>query len=220
MKLHRLSRLAVLPLGIVCSTAALAERGTGWDIGGDVIYQDAQDIDFEGGSSASLDDDLGIALSFGYRLSSRLEVMFALDWNTVDYEFDVVSDTPGLAGFSGHGDLESWIPRIGLNFNFLETDITPYVTAAVGYAFIDTNIPDSPPYTSCWWDPWWGYYCGTFQSTRSIDEFTYDAGVGVRWDVSSAFTLRLAYEKHWLDLGEANGTPGFDQLKFGISAKY
>ncbi len=214
--------VTTLILSTLCSATAFGERGPGWDFGGELLWQDAQDIGFEGGSSASLDDDLGLALTFGYRFNSRLELTFGLDWNQIDYDFEVIEDSalPGVTGFSGRGDLETWTPRVGLNFNFLETDLTPFVSAGVGWAFIDTNIPDSPPYTSCWWDPWYGYWCGTFQSTRSSDELTYNAGVGARWDLGDSFTLRLAYEKHWIEVDSANGTPDFDQLKFGISARY
>jgi opacity protein-like surface antigen len=211
-----------LILSTLCSAPAFGDREPGWDFGGELLWQDAQDVGFEGGSSAAIDDDLGIALTFGYRFNSRLELIFGLDWNEVDYDFEVIEDSPlpGVQGFSGTGDLETWTPRVGVNFNFMETDLTPFVTAGVGWAFIDTNIPDAPPQTSCWWDPWYGYWCGTFQSTRSIDELTYNAGLGARWDVGDTITLRLAYEKHWIDVESASSTPDFDQLKFGVSARY
>jgi opacity protein-like surface antigen len=206
---------------LLCSGAVLADRQPGWDFGADLIYAFSKDIDFDGGSRASLDDDLGIALSFNYRFSPRLELLFGLDWNSVDYSVHVApGDSAAGLGFDATGEVEYWTPRVGLNFNLLDRDLTPYITGAVGWSFIDTNIPDSPPQTACWWDPWWGYYCGTYQSTRSFDELVYDIGAGVRWDVSKTITLRLAYEKHWLDLGEATSTPGFDQLKLGIAGRY
>jgi opacity protein-like surface antigen len=206
-------------LTILWSAGASADRQPGWDFGGELIYQDSQDISFDGGSSASLEDDIGIALTFGYRFNSRFELIFGLDWNTVDYDINIASDG-GQLGVSGTGDLESFTPRVGVNFNVLEGDLTPYVTGGVGWSFIDTNVPDGPPQSACWWDPWWGYYCGTWQDTRSIDELAYNVGVGVRWDVSSTITLRFGYEKHWLDIGQATSTPDFDQLKFGVSASY
>jgi opacity protein-like surface antigen len=214
MRIRHLGSFSALLL--LCSPLALAERGPGWDYGADIIYQSSQDITSDGGSRASLEDDIGIALTFGYRFNSRLELTFGLDWNTVDYDFAMAS----LIGtVTGSGEVESWTPSVGVNFNVLEGDITPYITGSVGWAFVDTNIPDAPPQTSCWWDPWWGYYCGTFQSTRSFDELTYELGAGVRWDVSSTITLRLGYDKHWIDISEA-GSPGFDQFKFGIQARY
>lgn len=202
------------------SAAAGAERRPGWEFGAEIIYQDAQDIDFNGGSFASLDEDVGLALIFGYRFSKRLDLQFSVDWNTVNYSASVASGTMGGLGFTAEGDLEAFTPRIAVNFNVLEGDLTPYITGGVGWSFIDTNIPDAPPQAACWWDPWYGYYCGTWQSTRSIDDLVYNLGIGARWDVSSTFSLRLGYEKHWLDLGEATGTPDFDQLKFGIVARY
>jgi opacity protein-like surface antigen len=217
MRVRQLVSFAALC--VLCSQAALAERQPGWDFGGDLVYQDSKDINFDGGSFANIEDDLGIALAFGYRFNERFELTFGLDWNSADYDFQVISD-PAILSFSGKGEIESFTPKIGLNVNILKGDLTPYISGGVGWAFIDTNIPDAPPQTTCWWDPWWGYYCGTFQSTRSIDELTYDLGVGVRWDLSSTMTLRFGYTKHWLDIGEATSTPGFDQIRLGIAARY
>jgi len=49
-------------------------RDAGGELGTDLVYQSSQDIGFNGGSHASLDDDLGLAITFGYRLNDRFEV--------------------------------------------------------------------------------------------------------------------------------------------------
>ena len=212
----------IAALTAVCaawSLAAHADRGVGWEFGGELIYQDSKDWDSDGGSSASLDSDLGIALTFGYRFSEKLELTFGLDWNNIDYKASVVKADPPLAGTTVNidGTLEAFTPRVGVNFNFIDGPITPYVTAMIGYSFIDTNVPDGPPQTGCWWDPWYGQICGTWQDTRTTDKFMYGAGLGVRWDVNRAWSMRFGYEKHWID---ANGSPDFDQLKLGVSVMY
>lgn len=200
-------------------------RGPGWEFGADVIYQDSQDIDFDGGSSASLDDDFGIAIIFGYRFSDKLELQFGLDWNDVDYDATLQTTsnaTPPvpLGSVGVNGTLEAFTPRASINYNFSSGPIAPYVSAGIGWSFIDTNIPEGRPQNVCWWDPWWGYVCGAVQDTRSVDAFEYQLGVGLRWDVGPSFSLRFGYEKHWLDLGEADGTPDFDQLRAGIALRY
>ncbi|HTJ20725.1 MAG TPA: outer membrane beta-barrel protein [Steroidobacteraceae bacterium] len=211
---------------LLCSAAALAERQPGWDFGGELLYQFSQDVNFKGGSNASVDDDLGLALSFVYRFNSRFELLFGFDWNNVDYKANIAPApiSPGGPivgnGFSVDGTLEYWTPRIGVNFNLLEGDLTPYVTGGIGWAFIDTNIPDGRPTSACYWDPWYGYVCGTFQDTKNFDELTYNVGVGLRWDVSRTMSLRFGYERHWLDLGEATSQPGFDVIKLGLAARY
>jgi opacity protein-like surface antigen len=211
---------------LLCAGTALADRQPGWDFGGELLYQFSQDVDFEGGSKADLDDDLGLALSFTYRFNSRLELLFGLDWNSYDYSADIAPapTSPGGpivgTGFSIDGEIETWTPRVGVNFNLLEGDLTPYVTGGVGWSFIDTNVPDGRAQSACWWDPWFGYVCGTFQDTKSLDELTYNVGVGLRWDLGSSISLRLGYERHWLELDKATSTPGFDQLKLGIIGRY
>ena len=220
------TRLSIGLALLLCSATALADRQPGWDFGGELLYQFSSDVDFEGGSRAELDDDLGLALSFTYRFNSRFELLFGVDWNSVDYQADIAPApiSPGGpivgAGFSVDGELEYWTPRVGVNFNLLEGDFTPYVTGGVGWSFIDTNIPEGRATTSCWWDPWYGYICGTFQETKSFDQLTYNVGAGLRWDVGSSISLRFGYERHWLDVGEATSTPGFDQLKVGIIGRY
>lgn len=214
----------IVTLAAVCSAwslSAYADRDTGWEFGGELIYQDSADFDSDGGSSASLDSDLGIALTFGYRFNERLELTFGLDWNNIDYTAEIVAEdvplVPDGTVIGVDGELEAFTPRVGVNFNFMEGPITPYVSGMIGYSFIDTNIPDGPPSTGCYWDPWYGQICGTWQDTRSTEEFTYGLGVGVRWDVNDAWSMRFGYDKRWID---SNGSPDLDQIKFGVTMMY
>lgn len=209
----------IVTLAAVCSAwslSAYADRDAGWEFGGELIYQDSQDIDGDNGSSASIDSDIGLALTFGYRFSERVELTMGLDWNNVDYTAELVSGTLPIS-VSVDGELESFTPRVGVNFNFMEGPFTPYVNGTIGYTFIDTNIPNGPPQTGCWWDPWYGQICGTWQNTRSLEEFVYGAGVGVRYDVNDAWSVKFEYQKRWID---ADSSPDFDQLKLGLSIMY
>lgn len=195
-------------------------RGPGWGLGGELLYQDSTRLLFDGGSSASLDSDFGIALTFGYRFSEHLELGFAFDWQQSGYNATLQSaDLPDLR-VDVSGDLEAFTPRMWLSYNFLKGPVTPFVNGGIGWTFIDTNIPTSRAQVGCWWDPWWGYICAPYQNTKSIDEFTYTLGAGVGWDISPGFTLRLAFEKHWIDYSKATSTPDLDQLKLGFSVYY
>ena len=216
----------IVALAAVCSAwslAAYADRDTGWEFGGELIYQDSTEFTADHDAAASLDSDLGIALTFGYRLSEKLEFTFGIDWNNIDYDATVVADgvplVPDGTEITVSGELEAFTPRVGVNFNFIDGPITPYVSAMIGYAFIDTNIPDGPPQTGCWWDPWYGQICGTWQNTRSLDKFIYGAGLGVRWDTSDTLSVRLEYQKRWIDASDA-GSPDFDQFKLGVTFMY
>jgi opacity protein-like surface antigen len=203
----------------LASTGAFAQsRDTGWEFGADVVYQTSQDIGFTNGTT-TFEDDIGLSLYAGYRMSSRLEFQFGLDWSNVDYKGEFVPpQLPGIT-FNVDGEIEEFTPFAKVNFNFLEGPITPFVSANVGWSFIDTNIPEGPAQIGCWWDPWYGEICTTYQPTRSNDSFTYGVGLGVRWDLSTGYSLRLGYEKQWYDVDNAD-SPDFDRFKLGIVFVY
>jgi opacity protein-like surface antigen len=203
-------------LSLLSAGANAQSRGDGWEFGADLLYLNGQDVDFDGGSNVDFDSDIGVSLYVGYRFSDKLEAQFGLDWSNVDYDATLVRDPIGSVGVSG--EMEAFTPFARVNFNFIDGPITPFITGGIGWAFIDTNIPDGRPTTGCWWDPWYGYICTTVQDTHSTDSFTYNAGLGVRWDLSTGYSMRLSYEKHWYDLD--NASPDFDQFKLGFVMRY
>jgi opacity protein-like surface antigen len=212
-------------LALALAPAAFAQsqidRSQKWEFIFDVNYQDSYGIDFEGGSSANTDSDFGFSMGAGYHFNNRLQVQFLIDWMTIDYDATIASgDIPPNPSFDVRGEMETFTPRVNAVFNLMEGNFTPYISAGIGWSFVDTNIPEGPPQTGCWWDPWWGYICTTYQNTRETDEFAYQAGVGVRWDINRGFAMRLGYEKQWIDVGTATSTPGFDALRLGFLYKY
>jgi len=208
--------LLVASCCVIAAAASAQSRDTGWEFGADVVYQPSKDLNIDT-TSIKFDDDYGLSLYAGYRMSSRLEFQFGLDWSNVDYKSKFPGLTPGTT-VEVDASLEEFTPFAKVNFNFMDGPITPFISAGLGWSFIDTNIPDAPPQTGCWWDPWWGYICDTFQSTKNTDAFTYDVGLGVRWDVSPGYSMRLAYEKHWYDADKSS--PDFDRYKLGIVFVY
>ena len=207
--------LAMAPVAFAQS----ADRAGTWETRIDIVYINSSDWDFAGGTTAEIDSDTSFLLGFGYHLNDNLELGGNFTFGQTDYTADIAGDEPGEF-FGVRGEYESTSLLFDATWNFLPGAFSPFVSASAGWAWVDTNIATGPPQTGCWWDPWWGYVCDTFQSTRNVEEFTYQAGVGVRWDLSPGYTMRLAYEKHWLDLGEAASTPSFDQFKAGVVFRY
>jgi opacity protein-like surface antigen len=211
-----LAAFAALPLATQAQS-----REPGWEFGADLIYQDSSEVKFDGGSKVNFHDEWGLDLSFGYRLNERLVLVFGLDWQEVSYDADFVSALNPALGARVSGDMEAFTPKVGLDFNLLQGHpLTPYVTGSIGWTFVDTNIPNGRVEVGCWWDPWYGQICTPYQSTKSLDAFAYDLGVGVRWDFPNGFTLKAAYEKHWFDYSKASSTPDFDQIKVGLFFRY
>jgi opacity protein-like surface antigen len=203
---------------LALSSVAFGQSATGWEAGLDVVYQNSKTLHFDGGTNAKLDSDTGLSATFGYRYSAHLEAQFVLDWANVDYKANLVTGTGSST--SVNGSYQAFTPRANIQFNFVDQPLTPYAMAGIGYSFIDTNIPNGRPVSGCWWDPWYGYICGSAQPTKSVNGFAFQVGVGARWDVTDVVSLRLAYERHWVDLGSSGGTPFLDQGRLGITYRF
>lgn len=206
----------ILAAGLSWSAHAQETRPPGSEFGFDVVYQLSQDITFDGNSTVDFSDDVGVSLWWSYRFNEHLDLQAALDWSEMDYDATFRSQTAGLEA-NVSGDIETFVPKVVLNYNILKGPLTPFLSGGVGWAFVDTNIPNSRVQVGCWWDPWWGYICTPYQSTRSFDDFTYQLGAGVRWDINRSYALRLVYERHWLDYSKASSTPDFDQFRLGMA---
>lgn len=217
--------LVVLVVGMAVGSPAWAQgmsrgRGTGWEFGIEAVYLDSTDLSFDGGSQVSVDDDLGLTLTFGYLVNPKLELQFSFDWAEVDYTATLQSATLPNVSIDVSGDLEAFTPRFNVIYNFRDAPVTPYVSGGIGWSFVDTNIPNGRVEVGCWWDPWYGQICTPYQSTKSIDGFAYQVGVGVRWDIGRYYCVRLGYQKQWYDYNHASSTPDFDEIRLGFQWVY
>jgi opacity protein-like surface antigen len=154
----------------------------------------------------------------GYHLSDQLELGGNITFGQTDYDADVVGDT--IPDFSISGEYESTALLFDATWNFMPGDFSPFVSASVGWSWIDTNIANEPPQTGCWWDPWWGYVCTTTQDTKSLDGLTYGFDVGARYDVSDSLAIHGSYRMMWVDLDNASGTPDLDGFRLGIGWRF
>ena len=77
-------------------------------------------------------------------------------------------------------------------------------------------MTSSPPQTGCWWDPWWGYICATEWKTFATTKFSYNLGLGVRWDINNALFSRASYNREFVSV--KSGSLNFDTatLEMGL----
>lgn len=220
----RIPNLPLWMIGLLAVGVANAQtRETGWEFRGDVLYQGHENTRSEHGSDLAFDTSWGGSLGAQYRFTPYLELGFMVDLLSINYDALVQrADITGSAAVSDKASV--YTPRFVGNLNFLDHPFTPYVNAGLGWTFLDTDLtyvtgPTVNP-LACWWDPWAGYICGASGSSFSNNGFAYDIGAGFRWDVSQKFSMRLAYEKHWINMGGETGTPNLDQFRLGLQFAY
>ena len=183
----------------------LPTRAKLWEFSLQTRYTTKQDISGEGGSSLSLQDDLGWGFSFAYNLSQHWNLGFVVAWRSINYTATIVdADDPQTKNNYGSKLDMSTIGLQG-NWNILKGPLTPFISGAIGWTLVDTNI-FAGYYTGCWWDPWWGYVCGPWPATYGTNTSSYNIGVGGRFELTDTFFLRIAYEYNYVDVQSFEGT--------------
>ena len=119
-----------------------------------------------------------------------------------------------------NGSLDTMSLMFDAAYTFLTGPFTPYVVGGVGWAWVDTNIASAPPEVGCWWHPWWGYICTSWQDTRTVDGLAYEVGIGMRYNFSNSLAADGAYRMRWMDFENATGTPSFDTLQLNLVWKF
>ena len=203
---------------VMLASASVADaqyREDRWEFSLGTFYQLGTTIDGQEGTGLETGNDFGFSLGGGYNFTDRLATTFGFQWAGVGYDATALDEDLNPVDISGKYD--SFTLSGNLVYYFSDGPLSPYVGAGIGWTWIDTNVPNGPPYTWCWWDPWWGYVCSTSYPTETKDAFSYQATVGLRYEFDNDRTfLRLGYTSQWMDFDASSGTPRFDVIVLDI----
>ena len=214
--IKKISFVAVVYVLFAGATVADAQdREDRWEFTLGTFYQLGTTVDGQEGSTLDTDNEFGFALGGGYNFTDRLATTFGLQWAGVGYDSTAMDEDGLPVNISGKYD--SFTLSGNLVYYFSDGPLSPYVGAGIGWTWIDTNVPNGPPNTWCWWDPWWGYVCSTSYPTETLNAFSYQATLGLRYEFDNDRTfLRLGYTSQWMDFDNASGTPRFDVIVLDI----
>jgi opacity protein-like surface antigen len=183
-------------------------RAGTWEFLLPLLYVDSGTIEGQGGSSVDIDGDVGIGIGAGYNFTEYFQLNGLFTWTALDYTANVINSDFSVRPYS-NTLYNSTISLNGIVY-FLKGKINPFVSGGVGVTYVDTNIQTGPGSTACWWDPWYGYMCTGTAPTKTETDMSYNAGVGVRFDLTPQFSLQPSYNKMWIDMDKTSSTPDFD----------
>jgi len=163
----------------------------------------------ENGSSATVNAALNSGFGIAYNISDKFQVNGTFSWGNRNYSINNLP--PGTALGAGNGVLSTSTLQMNAVYFFLPGDFAPFVSAGFGTTFIDSNIPNGSGSGSCYWDPYWGYVCGSYQPTYSSTNITYNWALGARFDVNRQFAIDGVYSKMYIDA--TNSSPSFDMFR-------
>lgn len=213
LALCALALLAVAPKPAAAQSQSFREGK--WQFAIPINFVSGKKLDGEGESFVDLNSDVGWGISFGYNLTQRFMLGFETTWLNANYDASVEYDdngdgtADGTANIGGRLDAAS-LQAVG-QFNALEGKFTPFVRGNLGFTYTDSSIPSAPPQGACWWDPWWGYTCGTWQPTYDRTSFSFGGGLGGRAEFGRSFFLEASFNVLWISFSQS--TPSFTGVR-------
>jgi opacity protein-like surface antigen len=199
-------------------SAQSADREGRWETRLGAVFQNSTDVDFEGGTTADIESGTGLRFGMAYHYTDNLEIGVNIGLDQADYKADLVLDSGNFAAV--RGELEYSTLMVDGTWNLMSGPFTPFVTGGIGWSWVDTNVPTGLPESACWWDPWYGYICATYQDTKTIDGFAYQLGAGLRYDINDFIAVHGSYRVTWVDLDQATSTPQFDGFQLSLGWKF
>jgi opacity protein-like surface antigen len=208
-------RLALVLVLLLASTSLQAQRfnkkpdyaglrdGT-WEAAALIGNQSSVSAAGENGSSIDIKSEFGWGFSLGWNMTPKWNFSWTFMLAEPGYSATVVPEDPEEPAQTLNYTASRYSNQLKATYHFFSGPLTPYLQAGIGYAKLDSNIPSTPPVTGCWWDPWWGYICATDWRTFSTSEFTYNVGLGFRWDINGALWMRGTWNREFFSTDRAD----------------
>jgi len=206
---------ALTGLALVVPAAQARDRGNNgagrMEFSVPIAYTGSSTINGDNGSKADVNAAFNMGFGMGYNFTDNFQLNGTFSWSQRNYSATVTGTCP-VTGCSYNNTLYTTSLQVNAVYYFMAGDFTPFVQGGFGTTYVDSNIPDGTSSSGCYWDPYWGYVCGTYQDTKTSSNISYSGGLGLRYDVNRQFAVQGSYNKFYIDGAHSN--PDFDIVRF------
>ena len=192
-----------------------SDRDGTWDFGIAMIDQSSETLDGQQGSTLDIAGRLGWGITAMYNLNDHLALGLDFGWNRPNYEATRIVEDP-MGPDTVRTKLDMFSYEFKGAYHLIDGPLTPFIEASAGWTNMDSNIPDGPPISGCWWDPWWGYICDSFYSTYSKTRFSYGGALGLRFDTPNGIGIKGSYGIKEIDTSNATESASFEVWKLEL----
>jgi len=184
------------------------QRAGRWEAAIEGRFQDYQTIHFNPGITLDPSSSVGAGFSLGYNLDQYLNLSFEIFGDSADYSGTVDTGTSSKGVIDGSLDTSSG--QFNVTYHWFDSAVTPFVSAGVGWTYIDSNIAKNFVGSECWYHPWYGYVCNDVYDTYHDTVLSYNAAIGLRVDLSDGLFLRGSVGRQWVYMDATSTHPAID----------
>ena len=196
------SLLAFVMTSTICSAQGYSRSGRSELFG---MFQTV------GGTDVKFDGVLGVPDDFGWELDSTTLYGAGIGFNATDHwnvNMDLLFGSmdgefviPGVVvpPHSTEADIFLW--DLNVDYNILADRLTPLVTAGIGFANMDVDV--TMP--------------GVYSASASESNFSYNVGVGGRWDITDNILIKLVYRITWTEIEDSNDKQDFSGVALSVA---
>lgn len=179
--------------GVVIKLAG--ERAGHWEASLMLNWVEAQTLHV-GSGQAQTDASYGWGIGIHYNFDNHFSLGLDVANNRPGYRLDFPDPEDPEATVTVDHTAYRFDGQFNGVYHILKGDITPYLQAGLGWTYLDSNIVESYRYYCG--PPHYYPYCQIYADTFDETAFSWNAGIGLRWDVTDAAFVRGAVIQQWL----------------------
>ncbi|MCP5163693.1 MAG: porin family protein [Pseudomonadales bacterium] len=214
------ARAGLLGIGFLAlATAATASaqtashRSGNWEATIQLVANDSGSVNAEQQSKVEYDSAVGLGFGVAYNFDNNWALGFNLNWIEPDYKATLEDEDGELVKVDHKMTISSG--QFAGVWNIMDGPFTPYLQAAMGWTYVDSNVSKTPPVTGCWWDPFWGYVCQNYYNTYDETSFSYGFGAGLRYEFNNGMFLKGSINRLYIDSNDFDPEVDTARLELG-----
>jgi opacity protein-like surface antigen len=182
-----LSGAILILTSIACSAEEWSRSGKS-ELFGSLQFMSGDTSSAGWGLELEVDDSTVCGIGYGYNFNDNLNVNMDLLFGS--------TDILGKDGYmSIKADSSLVVTDINVDYNILKSSFTPMISAGVGFINFNGDFEDSD-----------------FNET----DFSYNLGVGFRWNASEHFLVKGCYKATWTKLEDTDDSIMLDGISLSV----
>ncbi len=105
--------------------------------------------------------------------------------------------------------------RFNIDYNIINRRLTPFITAGIGYQYMQVDQNFGPYYGGHYY-----YYHDYYDHYYSEVDFTWNVGAGIRWNITDNLFIKLTGGAQWLQYEDADNISTQLEAFFAIGGTF